>query len=68
LKSVRRCEERSDEAIQSFRVASGLLRGACHRAALRADPLARNDASEPLISNAAFHAILPYCHDDAVNN
>src|SRR4030081_3619122 len=39
----RHCEERSDEAIQSFLVASGLLRGACHRAALRADPLARND-------------------------
>jgi hypothetical protein len=32
----------SDEAIQFFRVrGSGLLRGACHRAALRADPLAR---------------------------
>ncbi|RXG90167.1 hypothetical protein EAS61_26740 [Bradyrhizobium zhanjiangense] len=25
---------------------SGLLRGACHRAALRADPLARNDGVE----------------------
>jgi len=34
-----------DEAIQSFFAASGLLRGACHRAALCADPLARNDES-----------------------
>jgi hypothetical protein len=34
----------SDEAIQlSFLPLDGLLRGACHRAALRADPLARND-------------------------
>jgi hypothetical protein len=33
-----------DEAIQScFARHSGLLRGACHRAAFRADPLARND-------------------------
>jgi hypothetical protein len=32
----------SDEAIQLF-VVYGLLRVACHRAALRADPLARND-------------------------
>src|SRR5882672_7470341 len=41
----RHCEERSDEAIQSClgRGRSGLLRGACHRAALCADPLARND-------------------------
>src|SRR3977135_952600 len=28
----RHCEERSDEAIQSFRSINGLLRGACHRA------------------------------------
>ena len=27
--------------------AHGLLRGACHRAALRADPLVRNDARDP---------------------
>src|SRR5216683_6065604 len=33
----------SDEAIQSLLRGPGLLRGACHRAALRADPLARND-------------------------
>jgi hypothetical protein len=33
----------SDEAIQSNARDSGLLRGACHRAARRADPLARND-------------------------
>ena len=33
----------SDEAIQSRTRGPGLLRGACHRAALRADPLARND-------------------------
>jgi hypothetical protein len=33
-----------DEAIQScFARRDGLLRGACHRAALRADPLVRND-------------------------
>src|SRR5712692_8478705 len=51
----RHCEERlvrrsstseggSDEAIHSFFAPrDGLLRGACHRAALCADPLARND-------------------------
>ena len=40
----RHCEERSDEAIHSFLPRrDGLLRGACHRAALCADPLARND-------------------------
>src|SRR3981189_3042525 len=51
----RHCEERSDdmsaeaqrakaEAIQlSVMPRNGLIRGACHRAALRADPLARND-------------------------
>src|SRR5258705_3197523 len=34
-----------DEAISATRTAQAvrLLRGACHRAALRADPLARND-------------------------
>jgi hypothetical protein len=37
-----RCER--SEAIQPIRVVrSGLLRGACHPAALRADRLARND-------------------------
>jgi hypothetical protein len=41
---IRHCEEHSDEAIQfALTRDSGLLRGACHRAALRADPLARND-------------------------
>src|SRR5258708_16753634 len=40
----RHCEERSDEAIHSsLALKDGLLRGACHRAALCADPLARND-------------------------
>jgi hypothetical protein len=39
----RHCEERSDEAIHSFLLPYGLLREACHHAALRADPLARND-------------------------
>jgi hypothetical protein len=39
----RHCEEQSDEAIQLSLGKAGLLRGACHRAALRADPLARND-------------------------
>src|SRR6266853_5107734 len=39
----RHFEERSDEAIQAFLWLHGLLRGACHRAALCADPLARND-------------------------
>jgi hypothetical protein len=34
-----------DDAIQPLLVASGLLRGACQRAALCADPLARNDAA-----------------------
>jgi hypothetical protein len=34
-----------DEAIQSCCVASGLLRGACHRAAFCANPLVRNDDS-----------------------
>jgi hypothetical protein len=34
-----------DEAIQLFTKKAGLLRGACHRAALCADPLARNDGN-----------------------
>jgi hypothetical protein len=37
-----------DEAIQPSLKNPGLLRGACHRAALGADPLARNDESELL--------------------
>jgi hypothetical protein len=41
---TRHCEERSDEAIHSsFTRQDGLLRGVYHRAALSADPLARND-------------------------
>jgi hypothetical protein len=32
----RHCEERSDEAIQIFSCLSGLLRGACPRARIRA--------------------------------
>src|SRR5258708_13103459 len=41
----RHCEELRDEAIQltSCGAKAGLLRGAYHRAALCADPLARND-------------------------
>src|ERR1700738_5211630 len=33
---LRHCEEQSDEAIQLFFVRHGLLRGACHRARIRA--------------------------------
>jgi hypothetical protein len=51
LCSVIACDKRKafaqgsicDEAIQLCRNKAGLLRGACHRAALCADPLARND-------------------------
>jgi hypothetical protein len=39
----RHCEERSDEAIHGAASGDVDLRGACDRAALRADPLARND-------------------------
>ena len=39
--SLRGAKRRSNPASLSHR--NGLLRGACHRAALRADPLARND-------------------------
>jgi len=45
MKYRRHCEERSDEAIQSSPL-HGLLRGACHRAALGADPVARNDGKQ----------------------
>src|SRR5712675_3517754 len=34
--AIRHCEERSDEAIHSSLRAYGLLRGACHRARIRA--------------------------------
>src|SRR5258707_7002306 len=43
--NIRHCEERRDEAIHSCLWLDGLLRGACHRAARRADPVARNDGS-----------------------
>jgi hypothetical protein len=33
-RAPRHCEKRSDQAIQSSSAAYGLLRGACHRAAL----------------------------------
>src|SRR5258708_1161785 len=47
----RHCEERSDEAIHSFLTRPyGLLRGACHRAALCADPLARNDDLKTILA------------------
>src|SRR3984893_15754763 len=42
----RHCEERKRRSNPYFHRGHGLLRGACHRAALRADPLARNDARE----------------------
>jgi hypothetical protein len=65
----RHCEERlvrrrsstseggSDEAIQlSLRLTkAGLLRGACHRAALCADPLARNDGLNVRITFITQH-------------
>src|SRR5260370_31559363 len=37
------------QSILSFTWRDGLLRGACHRAALRADPLARNDGVYRLV-------------------
>jgi hypothetical protein len=37
--------EATKQSISSFARRDGLLRGACHRAALCADPLARNDGS-----------------------
>jgi hypothetical protein len=52
----RHCEERSDEAIHSSWRRHGLLRGACHRAALCADPLARNDGKKHLRILAAHSA------------
>ena len=48
---LRHCEERSDEASVAQR---GLLRGACHRAALCADPVARNDSSN---STGTLHMV-----------
>jgi hypothetical protein len=49
---ARRAKEEggSDEAIQFAMLRYGLLRGACHRAALCADPLARNDSLHPMSS------------------
>src|SRR5579859_5761893 len=42
---VRRSSKSEGGSNPDFLPGSGLLRGACHRAALRADPLARNDDS-----------------------
>ncbi|HEX7884055.1 MAG TPA: hypothetical protein VF499_15120, partial [Afipia sp.] len=47
---IRHCEERLRRSNPVLLVVSGLLRGACHRAALCADPLARNDG----LMNFAF--------------
>jgi hypothetical protein len=45
LSFVRHCEERKRRSNPELSHApNGLLRGACHRAALCADPVARNDA------------------------
>jgi hypothetical protein len=41
----------TDEAIQGLTPGSGLLRGACRRAALGADPLARNDEVRKLLDD-----------------
>ena len=54
----------SDEAIHtSVRAGYGLLRGACHRAALCADPLARNDGgsaiTRPPTNGAPWRRSLP---------
>src|SRR5262249_518747 len=39
----------ANEAIHCATRRDGLLRGACHRAALRADPLARNDGLSAIL-------------------
>src|SRR5437868_6401667 len=54
-----------DEAIQSSFAASGLLRGACHRARIR-DPLARNDG-ESWLPNANFVIAMSSC-DEAIQS
>ena|SRR5258708_18509082 len=69
--SVRHCSARSacDEAIQlrflrTLDCFAGLLRGACHRAALCADPLARNDV-EGLAETRVFVIARRAC-DEAI--
>jgi hypothetical protein len=48
-----------DEAIHSFLLRLyGLLRGACHRAALRAEPLARNDEEKDRIADPVLFFLL----------
>src|SRR6266404_9055839 len=56
----RHCEERSDEAIHLTWWPHGLLRGACHRAALCADPLARNDAKKEYPMKLTFSPASPF--------
>jgi hypothetical protein len=51
----RHCEALRAEAIQNLTRDSGLLRGARHRAALRADPLARNDVASSCFFRALKH-------------
>jgi hypothetical protein len=46
LSQICHCEEQSDEAIRSVVFGPGLLREACHPAALRADRVARNDEAD----------------------
>src|ERR1700756_1687707 len=66
----------SDEVIQSRGRGSGLLRGACHRAALCADPLARNDGlhhgdqrstTSSLITMNFFNSIRPKLVESATS-
>ena len=45
LRHRRHCELRERRSNPALLLGYGLLRGACHRAALCADPLARNDGS-----------------------
>jgi hypothetical protein len=66
--SPRHCEEQSDEAIQSLTHGSGLLRGACHRAALCADPLARNDGVETEPDNCTLALWVPAFADDKADD
>src|ERR1700744_1876782 len=55
----------ADEAIQCCQCGPGLLRGACHRAALRADPLARHDGeriekmNKPVLPMSSLSLMLP---------
>src|ERR1700687_5790357 len=56
----RHCEEQSDEAIQNPFPTLDLLRGACHGAALCADPLARKRSSAPLPLRRPLLGRLPF--------